>query len=264
MSTAYIQYMPISNTQTNAIDYTLINQQQNEQYMTKMYTAFVQAQQSQAITKKHLVFFDWDDTIFPTTTCIRNNQVIPDAELEVFGKAAYELLLNFINVYSAENIYIVTNGVSGWVKKSLKIMSARQTSGIDYWAAIYQLFATTLAGHVISARTMYETAYPGQPTAWKTLVFQQIAIEHFGANFHGESTIISIGDSSDEFIASMETKKMLSTQYGVDPVHLIRMPLKRRPSFDSMFKQFAAITAVVPELNRMEPNSLDINIADLV
>jgi len=259
MSATCIQYMPISHIQTN----DALLSQQTEQYMNNMYTAFAQTQQSQAIAKKTVVFFDWDDTIFPTTSCIRSQEAIPDGELEIFGKAAYELLLNFINVYSAENIYIVTNGKSGWVSKSLKIMSSRQSTGTDYWTAISQLIATSLVGRVISARSIYETAYPKQPAAWKTLVFQQIAIEHFGADFHGESTIISIGDSSDEFIASGETKKMLATQFGVDPVHLVRMPLQRRPSLKSMIKQFAAINAVVPALNRMESQSIDIQIADL-
>jgi len=257
MSTMCVQSMPISNTQYNAP----LNQQQYQQFM---YAAYVQAQQSRVITKKDLVFFDWDDTLFPTTACIRNNQVIPDGELELFGKAAYELLINFINVYSAENIYIVTNGVSGWISKSLKIMSSRQRTGINYWMAIKQLLATSFTGRVISAQSIYKTAYPGQPTVWKTLVFQQIAIEHFGADFSGESTIISIGDSSDEFIASGETKKMLATQYGVDPVHLIRMPLKRRPSFDAMFKQFAAINASNGDLTKMQRRSQDIYIANLV
>ena len=40
----------------------------------------------------------WLEWHYLSNPCIRNNQVIPDAELEVFGKAAYELLLNFINV----------------------------------------------------------------------------------------------------------------------------------------------------------------------
>jgi len=264
MSATCVQYMPISNTETNYCNDALLNQQQYDQYLANMYNQFTQTQQSQAITKKDLVIFDWDDTIFPTTACIRNNQVIPDADLEIFGKAAYELLVNFINVYSAENIYIVTNGASGWVSKSLEIMSGRQTTGTDYWTAIKQLLATTLEGHVISARSMYETSYPKQTAVWKTLVFQQIAIEHFGANFHGESTIVSIGDSTDEFIASAETANMLRTQFGVDPVHLVRMPLKRKPSFESMFQEFAAINAVVSELNQMEANSIDIQIADLV
>jgi len=264
MSATCVQYMPISNTQTNFCHDALLNQQQYDQYLAKMYNSFTQTQQSQAITKKHLVFFDWDDTVFPTTACIRNKEVIPDADLEIFGKAAYELLLNFINVYSAENIYIVTNGVSGWISMSLEIMSKRQTSGIDYWTAIKQLLATTLENHVISARSMYETAYPNQSTVWKTLVFQQIAIEHFGANFRGESTIVSIGDGMDEFIASMETSKMLRTHYGVDPVHLVRIPLKRKPSFLSMFHEFSAINSVVSELNRMEAKSIDVQIADLV
>ena len=38
MYTAYNQYMSICNTQINAINYTLLSQQLNEQYKTKMYS----------------------------------------------------------------------------------------------------------------------------------------------------------------------------------------------------------------------------------
>jgi len=242
----------------------------SQQYLNNIYPAYTQVQQYRAISKKTLVIFDWDDTILPTTALFRKQRASLDhsnAELERFGKSAYELLLNFINVYSAENIYIVTNGVTGWVQESLKILSARQTSGIDYWTLIHQLLSTLFVGHVISARSRYEPAYPDRrhSALWKTLVFEDIAIGHFGLDFEGESTIISIGDSTDEFIASKETAKMLQTQYGLYPVHLVRMSLKRSPSMESMMMQFDAITAAVKVLNNeTESKSVDIRIADLV
>jgi len=237
--------------------------QQEELMMQQLQMAYVQAQQKQPIVqKKTVVFFDWDDTLFPSTSCIRQKQKLTDSALEFFGKSAYELLVNFINIYGAENIYIVTNGVRGWVQKSLIIMSQQQTTGTDYWAAIQQLLSTYFCGHVISSRSLHEKSYPNQAALWKTLTFQQIAIEHF-VNFNGERTIISIGDSSDEFIASMETKTMLQTQFGVDSVHLVRMPLKRRPSVQKMIQQFSAINSAVQQYQGMEDQSIDIDIANM-
>merc|ERR1719333_1580004 len=99
-----------------------------------------------------------------------------------------------------------------------QMQSQMHPEGTNYWALIQQMLATFLSGHVISASSLHEAAYPKQTALWKTLVFQQIAIEHFGASqSQGECTIISIGDSNDEFIASAQTQKMLQQQFGVEP-----------------------------------------------
>merc|ERR1712113_79746 len=98
--------------------------------------------------------------ILPTTAVFRNKKAskITDAELETFGKCAFELLTKFIQIYGAKNVFIVTNGKAGWVENSLKYMSKRQITGIDYWSIIRKLLQTQFVGQVISARSTYETA----------------------------------------------------------------------------------------------------------
>jgi len=84
-------------------------------------------------------------------------------------------------------------------------------------------------------------------------------------DFHGECTMISIGDSSDEFIAAMETKKMLQSQFGMNPIHLIRMKLPERPSLSTMMAQYPVITAAIDVMSaEIERKSVDFNIADFM
>ena len=212
--------------------------------------------------QKKLVIFDWDDTIFPTTALIHNKEQVTGAELEQFGQNAYSMLTKFVETFSAENIYIVTNGKAQWVQKSLFMMSRRQRalSGTDYWAMIYQLLATKLSGHVVSARALHGAAFPKQTALWKTLVFKQIAIEHFGAAVQSavasECTIISIGDSTDEFIASAEAKKQLQSQFGVNS-HLIRLHLKQRASRATMLKQFNVLSTAICSMTGDDQQSGD-------
>jgi len=193
--------------------------------------------------QKKLVIFDWDDTIIPTTALIRRKEKVSGAELERFGKSAFELLVQCINVFSAENIYVATNGKAQWVEQSLAFLSSKQRalSGLDYWALIQQLLFSHLNGHVFSARSLFEAAYPKQTALWKTFLFQRIAATHFaGSNAQSECFIVSIGDSSDEFVASLETQRMLRT-HGLPLTHLVRMKLQSKPSRDVMLTQFEVI-----------------------
>lgn len=205
-----------------------------------------------------LVIFDWDDTIFPTTAVIRNKEDVAQKDLEAFGHAAYSMLLDYVVGFGAGNVYIVTNGKQGWVEKSLCIMSQRQTEGTNYWVQIQQLLTQCLAGRVISAQTAFGAAYPNQTALWKTLVFQTIARSHFSCS--GSPLIVSIGDSTDEFIASGETQKMLAQSR---PTHLIRLSLQKRSSRQLMVAQFAVLRRVgAAMLQSGEPSSFDVKIQD--
>jgi len=239
-------------------------QQYQLQYMN-MYR--VQPQQTTPVlVQKKLVIFDWDDTIFPTTALIRLKERVSGAELERFGKSAYELLVKYIGAFSAENLFLVTNGKARWIEQSLEFLSKKQRalSGHDYWAHIQQLVASHLSGHVISARSLFEAAYPKQTALWKTLVFQRITAAHFaGSNAQSECVIISIGDSYDEFEASLEAQKMLKTG-GLRTVHLVRLKLKRSPSRDVMLKQFEILSRCSGPMTAGVVQSNDIRIAHLL
>ena len=210
-------------------------------------TAFKAAQQAQ-IQKmatihvhKKLVIFDWDDTIFPTTALLRTKEQLTAIQWEEFGKAAYEMIVTAIQLFSAKNIYIVTNAGNQWVQQSIHVVMAKvlnEDIRPQYWFQIKQLVSTALNGHVISARALQEAANPKQATLWKKWTFKQLAINHFGVNAESECTVISIGDSSDEYDASLATKQCLKTEYGVQSVHLNRCKLERVPSSNTMMAQF--------------------------
>lgn len=133
----------------------------------------------------------------------------------------------------------------------------------QYWFQIKQLLATTFNGHVISARSLHEAANPKQTTLWKTLTFKQLAINHFGVNAQSECTIISIGDSSDEYDASLETKQFLKNQCGVQSVRLNRCKLERRSSCNTMMAQFNALRHLMEGL-AVDGCACDVMVSDYI
>lgn len=217
--------------------------------------------------QRKVVIFDWDDTLIPTTALFRGNEQVSGAELERFGAATLELMAKYIETFSAENIYIVTNGKDEWVEKSLDILSSRQRalSGFDYWAQIRQLLAIHFHGHIISARSIFEGAFPKQTAVWKALVFEQIALEHFdGSDAESGCAIISIGDSSDEFTASLSAQQAMSAQLGPEAVKLVRFKLERSPSREVMLKQLDVLCRCSTEVAIDIDQSLDILVADFL
>ena len=213
---------------------------------------------------KYLVIFDWDDTVFPTTALFKNRDKVNIRQLTEFGKSAHDLICRYIDTFSAENVYIVTNGSSKWLKQSLGIIIEREraSSKTDlYWSRIKEILSTTLRGQVIST-SLYGETYPNQPVLWKTLVFNQIAVKHFDGSVQRECTIISIGDSSVEFKASLETKEYLQSDCEHQMVNLIRVSLAKKPSRALMMNQFDALCRISNGIvNDKEGSSYDIDIA---
>ena len=239
-----------------------------QQYLTA-YKAGEQEQIQQMATvpaHKKLLIFDWDDTIFPTTALLKTKEPLTAIQLEEFGKSAYEVIVTAIQLFSAENIYIVTNAGNQWVQQSIDVvmkMFWNQNTRSEYWFQIKQLLATTFNGHVISARALQEAAYPNQTTLWKKWTIKQLAINHFGVNAQSECTIISIGDSSDEYDASLATKQCLKTEYGVQSVHLNRCKLQRSPSSNTMMAQFSALKYLMEGL-AVDGCSCDVMVSDWI
>jgi len=204
------------------------------------------AQQSQQ--HSHLIIFDWDDTLFPTSQLMDQPGVFdrtkesprssmrggcpveakPKAlsahDLHRFAKSTYFMLRRYIEIFGAQSIFIVTNAMKGWVTHSLNAMSAifKQTDhgaailiGLDYFALIKDL----LTAHkipVISAQHLHAERYPQQPTMWKTFTFKRLAKRHFKMDSRSSSkcsvyVLLSIGDSDSEYAAAFETKRMLET-----------------------------------------------------
>merc|ERR1712190_142710 len=75
--------------------------------------------------KQFIVIFDWDDTLFPTSAIIHQEESnVTVQQLYQFGKAAYELLNEYFTIFGETNLYIVTNSARDWVLTSLQDLSA--------------------------------------------------------------------------------------------------------------------------------------------
>jgi len=264
------------------------------------FRSYTEAQQT-SMKERFIVIFDWDDTLFPTSSIIHKEESdVTLQQLYRFGKAAYELLNEYITVFGHRNLYIVTNGAVNWVLTSLQDLSevfrakARKTNSkitaqhnkeendeedtdwnvdeeekshvllddksgmddledacneeMDYFAAIHNSIMS-LGIDVISAQDLHAAQYPQQSTLWKTMVFKKIVKEHFCLQSRREGviyTIISIGDSEHEFVASHEAKCLLDSGNRMNRSNNIsrlhRIKLRSRPNVAQMMEQMKYIT----------------------
>merc|ERR1719233_922207 len=76
-------------------------------------------QQMQVIPKmkRSVVFFDWDDTLFPTSVAVASGAEqthLSPTDIRNMGKAAYSVMVKYIDTFGAQNVYIVTNAMEQW------------------------------------------------------------------------------------------------------------------------------------------------------
>lgn len=142
-----------------------------------------------------IIIFDWDDTLCPSTTCMKQYQlsVHPGAPpphpevmkaLEALAEEARKLLEQAVEV--AEKVVVVTNAEEGWVQMSCQA-----------WLPSLQ---ATLAGcEVASARSMWEPRGVASPAGWKARAFEDV-IDRFYSRYQHQSwkNIISVGDAPHE------------------------------------------------------------------
>jgi len=188
--------------------------------------------------KKKLVVFDWDDTLFPTSTCIKRRHPMSLMHLDKLGKGIYALLRRYIELFGSGNIYIVTNGAKGWIRNSLTWLHCLCGGSCRWWLAILRLLDTKLSCRLISARHLHSTLHPGRSTLWKFLVFNALVEEHFDLNSKLTSrAIVIIGDSLDEHVAGEHTKNVLQSTHKLENIVLHRVKLLHSPDIESMVRQ---------------------------
>lgn len=140
-----------------------------------------------------IIIFDWDDTLCPSTTCMRQYGLSvlgapPEGEvraaLEVLTKEARLLIAAAGEL--AEKVIVVTNAEEGWVDLSCK-------------AWLPGLQETIAACEVASARSTWEPRGVSSPAGWKARAFEDV-IDKFYSRYQNQSwkNIISIGDAPHE------------------------------------------------------------------
>lgn len=150
------------------------------------------------------VFFDYDDTLLPSTFlasqgCLRLDAEVTQAireQLSVISAAVFQVLTLAID--SGSSIFIITNSETGWVQLSCQ----------KFMPEVSVLLSRVT---ILSARSTYEKAFPGAPVAWKKAAFKDCLDRLFSQCPSCAKNILSLGDSQTEREAILQAGKELST-----------------------------------------------------
>lgn len=139
-----------------------------------------------------MIIFDWDDTLCNSSWIDREcllrtpsyNQLPRDVQIQL---AAVERCVIKCLEKAAQlgTVVIITNSESGWVELSAQRFMPR----------VLPALANV---KIVSARTTYESAYPGAPICWKAAAFAHEVREIFHDNRQSLKNIVSLGDSVEE------------------------------------------------------------------
>jgi len=140
-----------------------------------------------------IIIFDWDDTLCPSTTCMRTHGlsvlgVPPDGEvarqLEELTEEVRSVLEQAAEL--AEKVVVVTNAEEGWVDLSCKA----------WMPGLQSVLANC---EVCSARSTWEPRGVASPAGWKARTFEDV-IDKFYSRYDNQSwkNILSIGDAPHE------------------------------------------------------------------
>lgn len=140
-----------------------------------------------------IIIFDWDDTLCPSTTCMRQHGLSvlgapPEGQLaedlEALTREAQALIEKAQEL--ADKVVVVTNAEEGWVDLACK-------------AWMPSLKATVANCEVCSARSTWEPRGVASPAGWKARCFEE-NIDKFYSAYPNQSwkNIVSIGDAPHE------------------------------------------------------------------
>jgi len=200
------------------------------------------------------VIFDWDDTLFPTTSLqaergtLENGSPLDQALQEHLCKVLEEALRR-----APDGTYIVTNAIEGWVKHCVE----------NFYPAALPLLDRV---HVVSARHRFfenaaeaeskKATCPEDLFNWKATAMQSLVKEDGGHALSctdvGPLNIIAIGDAPTDTKAARTLLPFLPAESWLKTVQL--MPAPSLPCFGEQLKLILGAMAKV--LNHPESASL--------
>ncbi|CAN0062046.1 unnamed protein product, partial [Scytosiphon promiscuus] len=152
-----------------------------------------------------LIVFDWDDTIL-TSSWIQVNELLQagsydDLPLDVkrdLAQLEQSVVKCLKNARRLGTVIIITNAESGWV----------ELSAARFFVGVLPLLEGV---PVISARSLFESQFPGSPLCWKSAAFAYMMHDHFLDRPQWlQKKVVSIGDSNEEKVAM----RIASGQHG--------------------------------------------------
>lgn len=196
-----------------------------------------------------LILLDWDDTINPSSLVtslgfrIDEDSQLP-ATLQRELEALEEIAIDMLETCSAHgHVVIVTNAETGWVELSGKRFVPRVLECLQ-----------RLQLPIISARSTYESRYPGSPADWKTAAFiEQVA---HAAEITPSVGVMSIGDSLHE----REAAHQVGTRFADGDVSSVKtVKMVERPTVEQLRRQLSLISTNFSDMVA-EPHSFDVNL----
>lgn len=138
--------------------------------------------------KNTIIFFDWDDTLFPTfANKYKKCGKISDNQYNKIEQSIYKL---FTSANKIGEYYILTNGAEKWVK---------------YCISEYLPLLQDIDIKILSARDKYKNKFPNNIEYWKFFTLN----DFFKDRNIDKLKIISIGDSpNDKETFTYFSKKM--------------------------------------------------------
>lgn len=186
-----------------------------------------------------LLIFDWDDTLCPSSFLSHRGYDLtstPTAEDKVqLDSLADQVCLTLLEAGKYGQVHIVTNAQQGWVEMSSK----------TFLPAVHHLLQYL---PVTSARSAYETHFPGSPFQWKARTFLD--------QVQNQKQVLSFGDSMDERMA-LKTVKRHHRDIQVKSVKFTTCP-----SLEHIQKQLKMVQTCLPCITR-HPGDLDLKMSVL-
>jgi len=140
-----------------------------------------------------IIILDWDDTLCPTTECMRTQglSVVGDPPSGEFAASLEELTKEVRNVLEAcldiaGLVVIVTNAEEGWVELAQKA----------WLPGVEDILSRC---EVASARSTWEPQGVTSPAGWKARTFEEF-IDRFYSRYPNQSwkNVVSVGDAPHE------------------------------------------------------------------
>jgi len=182
-----------------------------------------------------VIVFDWDDTICPSSFVdkwqIENFNDLPLHVQNMFNEIAKCAEKCLAEASKNGEVIIITNSDDGWVKYSAE-------------RYIPSLLPVIAKYKVVSARTLYERFYPGQPLCWKAAAFAHEVNEIYDqmnerpANYESnddddevssqsaaslDSTDVSSDDSSAAADENLSRRQVISIGDGMEERTAVRI-----------------------------------------
>lgn len=182
----------------------------------------------QPLFDETVIFFDWDDTCFPSTFLSSRGFRLdtPVEHIEELREQLSELETSVSDMLQSAmhygQVHIVTNAERGWVQLSCE----------KYMPGLFPLISTI---PILSARTTYENTFPGVPLKWKFYAFQQRLANLF-AEPQKSKNVLSLGDSY------VEREAIRAVTRGCPNTFCKSVKFAERPSMGQLRRQIELVT----------------------